>query len=321
MKIAVLGAGAWGTALSVRWAARHEVTLIPRRAEHLNQMQRERENTQYLPGIRLPESLQLAFAPEARPEVFVLGMPTTGLEHALSMLASYPDVPVVALCKGFVGAEAQLPSQWIGAQHRGPYAVLSGPSFAQEVAQGLPAAAVLASKDATMANTWSQALRDEGLRIYPSTDVIGVEIGGAVKNVVAIAAGLCDGMRLGHNARAALITRGLAEMTRLAVALGGQADTLAGLAGMGDLVLTCTGDLSRNRRVGLGLAQGRSLQWIVDELGHVAEGVTAAQNTLRIAQRVGVEMPICAAVADLLAGRTTPPQALAALMTRSIPTV
>jgi glycerol-3-phosphate dehydrogenase (NAD(P)+) len=319
MRIAVLGAGAWGTALAVRWAQRHDVTLVARRAEHRNALQRDRQNTQYLPRVDLPEQLQIAPVVAAAPDLLVLGVTTSGVIDTVRAIASFTQVPLVALCKGFVSGSAALPSQVIAAQWAAPYAVLSGPSFAQEVARGLPAAVMLACADAAFANATADALRDDELRIYPSTDVVGVEIGGAVKNVLAIAAGLCDGLRLGYNARAALITRGLAEMTRLAVAIGGRAETLSGLAGMGDLVLTCTGDLSRNRRVGLGLAQGRSLEQIVTELGHVAEGVPAAHNTVRMAKRFGIDMPICAAVADLLNGVTTPPQAVKALMTRSVP--
>jgi glycerol-3-phosphate dehydrogenase (NAD(P)+) len=222
------------------------------------------------------------------------------------------------LCKGFVGVSAALPAAQIEMCWRGPHGILSGPSFAQEVAAGLPTAVALAAKDAAFANAMAQRLRDEALRIYPTTDVIGVEIGGAVKNVLAIAAGLCDGLKLGHNARAALITRGLAEITRLGIALGGQPETFAGLAGMGDLVLTCTGDLSRNRRVGLGLAQGKSLAQIVTDLGHVAEGIPTAKKTCQIANQLQVEMPISQAVAALLNGETTPKQAVAALMARDV---
>jgi glycerol-3-phosphate dehydrogenase (NAD(P)+) len=319
MKITVVGAGAWGTALAVRWARRHEVTLVARRAEHLSAMRRDMQNAQYLPRVDFPTALKLNDSIHAAADVFVLAAPTSGLEDSLRTIAHDPQIPVVALCKGFVGAARVLPSQMVASHRESKYAMLSGPSFASEVARDLPAAVVLASHDAAYANEMAEALRDDAFRIYPSTDVIGVEMGGALKNVMAIAAGLCDGLRLGYNARAALITRGLSEMSRLSHALGGKPETLAGLAGMGDLVLTCTGDLSRNRRVGLGLAQGRSLQAIVDELGHVAEGVPAAHNAVRIAANANVEMPICAAVADLLNGVTTPEQALKALMTRSVP--
>jgi glycerol-3-phosphate dehydrogenase (NAD(P)+) len=318
-KIAVYGAGAWGTALAIRWAAHHDVTLIARRAEHLAAMQSARENVRYLPGSLFPKTLKTA--PQVLPgtQWIVLGVPTSGLVDALTTLQAHKALPLIALCKGFIGEAARLPAAQIGQLWEGSHAVLSGPSFAQEVARGLPTAVTLASSDAAFAAEAAGALADEALRIYPTTDVIGVEIGGAVKNVLAIAAGLCDGLQLGANARAALLTRGLAEATRLAVALGGEAHTLAGLAGMGDLVLTATGDLSRNRRVGLGLAAGQTLGDIVAGLGHVAEGIPAAQNVLILAKNAEIEMPICSAVAQLLAGKMNAHEAVAALMRRATP--
>jgi glycerol-3-phosphate dehydrogenase (NAD(P)+) len=325
LRIAVVGAGAWGTALGVRWTLAHTVTLITRRAEHASDLRAAAENTRYLPGIALPPSLTIAtladsaFAQAAPPDLLVLGVPTDGLVATLEQLSMWRTRPLIAVCKGFVGDAAALPAEVIAARWAASHGILSGPSFAQEVARGLPAALALASTEATFANTMAERLRDEALRIYPITDVVGVEIGGAVKNVLAIAAGLCDGLLLGHNARAALITRGLAEVTRLAVAMGGHAATLAGLAGMGDLVLTCTGDLSRNRRVGLALAEGKTLHTIVSELGHVAEGVSAAQKTVYLAKKFAVEMPISSAVAQLLAGHLTPREAVSALMMRETP--
>jgi glycerol-3-phosphate dehydrogenase (NAD(P)+) len=318
-KIAVYGAGAWGTALAIRWADRHDVTLIARRAEHVAAMEAARENVRYLPGSLFPKTLKTA--PQVLPDVewIVLGVPTSGLIDALNALQAYKSLPLIALCKGFIGDAAALPAAQISQRWRGSHAVLSGPSFAQEVARGLPTAVTIASSDAAFAAEAARALADDSLRIYPTTDVIGVEIGGAVKNVLAIAAGLCDGLALGANARAALLTRGLAEATRLAVALGGQADTLAGLAGMGDLVLTATGDLSRNRRVGLGLAAGHTPAEIVATLGHVAEGIPAAQNVLILAKNAKVEMPICSAVAQLLTGNINAHEAVAALMRRATP--
>ena len=194
--------------------------------------------------------------------------------------------------------------------------MLSGPSFAQELARGQPTALVAASAHAVVRQALVDALHSPLLRVYSSEDVVGVEVGGAVKNVLAIATGLCDGLNLGLNARAALITRGLAEMTRLGIALGAQAETFMGLSGLGDLVLTATGDLSRNRRVGLALAQGKTLAQAVDELGHVAEGVYSARTVVQRAHAMGMEMPIAQAVVDLLDGRLRPQQAVAALMGR-----
>ena len=193
---------------------------------------------------------------------------------------------------------------------------LSGPSFAQEVARGMPTALVAASSDAAARDAMVQAFHNSSLRVYANDDIVGVEVGGAVKNVLAIATGLCDGLQLGLNARAALITRGLAEITRLGVALGAKTETFMGLSGLGDLVLTSTGDLSRNRKVGLALAQGMSLQQAVDSLGHVAEGVYCARTVVQRAQHLGIEMPIAQAVVALLDGSITPAQAVTLLMGR-----
>ena len=225
--------------------------------------------------------------------------------------------PLVWLCKGFEQASAALPHEIVAASGlRAPSGALSGPSFALEVAKGLPCALTLASADGAFAARSAALLHGGRLRVYHSDDLVGVEIGGAVKNVLAIAVGICDGLGLGQNARAALITRGLAELARLGVALGGRAETVMGLTGAGDLILTATGDLSRNRRVGLELAAGRKLEDIVGKLGHVAEGVRSAHATLARAKSCGVELPITAAVDAVLAGRLTPPQAVERLLAR-----
>jgi glycerol-3-phosphate dehydrogenase (NAD(P)+) len=225
--------------------------------------------------------------------------------------------PLVWLCKGFEQDGAALPHEIVaGAGWRAPSGALSGPSFALEVAKGLPCALTLASADAAFANRTAALLHGGRLRVYHSDDVLGVEIGGAVKNVLAIAVGICDGLGLGQNARAALITRGLAELARLGVALGGRAETVMGLTGAGDLILTATGDLSRNRRVGLELAAGQPLEKIVASLGHVAEGVHSARAALARAQSAGVDMPITSAVDAVLAGKLTPPQAVERLLSR-----
>ena len=220
-------------------------------------------------------------------------------------------LPGYALAPGLLGHEVQ--AQVAPALCAG---VLSGPSFAQEVAQGLPTALVAASADAALRDMLVAAFHSPALRVYANDDVVGVEVGGAVKNVMAIATGLCDGLQLGLNARAALITRGLAEMTRLGLALGARADTFMGLSGLGDLVLTATGDLSRNRRVGLALAQGHTLAQAVQALGHVAEGVYCARTVVQRAQSLGIDMPIAQSVVDLLDGTVRPDQAVAALMGR-----
>lgn len=306
MKIAVLGSGAWGTALAVSLAPRHEVTLWARDAELVAAMQGSRRNQRYLPDIALPENLCLsADLPSSLSGagLAIVAVPVAGLRGTLQAIAQAPQpVPVVWLCKGFESGTAKFPHQIVAETLPAnfPCGVLSGPSFAQEVARNLPTALTLASADGEFAQRMAKALHHSRLRIYSSTDVAGVEIGGAIKNVLAIAAGICDGMKMGLNARAALLTRGLAEMSRLGLRMGGRPETLSGLTGAGDLILTCTGDLSRNRQVGMLLAQRKSLSNILSELGHVAEGVYTAREVHRIAQQLGVEMPICEAVYRVL---------------------
>lgn len=308
MKIAVLGAGAWGTALAISFAARHQVTLWARDAQQIATMRSTCRNRRYLPDITLPANLaltaNLAVALD-EVELVILAVPMSGLRPALQQLLPYTLVSpfgLVWLCKGLEADTALLPHQVVAEilPANYPCAVLSGPSFAQEVARGLPTAVALASVDQDFAQRTAHALHFSRLRVYASQDVIGVEVGGAVKNVMAIAAGICDGMGLGYNARAALIARGLSEINRLGIKLGGQAETLSGLSGAGDLILTCTGDLSRNRQVGLLLAQEHSLADILAKLGHVAEGVYTVRAVHQLAQKLDVSMPICAAVYRIL---------------------
>lgn len=306
MRIAVLGAGAWGTAIAIYLSARHEVRLWARDAGLAAALRAERRNRRYLPQFPLPPSLaptdDLAASLEGA-ELMLAAVPTHGLRATLRAAKGVGRmVPVVWLCKGFEGDQANLPHQ-VCAEEVGagvPQGVLSGPSFAEEVARGLPAALTLASTNAGFARDTASAFHGAALRIYRSDDVVGVEAAGAVKNVMAIAAGVSDGLELGLSARAALITRGLAEMTRLGVALGGRAETFMGLAGAGDLILTCTGDLSRNRRVGLALAQGKPLADVLAGLGHTAEGVFTARAVAGLAARLGVDMPITRAVCRVL---------------------
>ncbi|HMN20268.1 MAG TPA: NAD(P)H-dependent glycerol-3-phosphate dehydrogenase [Ottowia sp.] len=334
MRIAVIGAGAWGTAVAIaaaRHPAGHAVTLWARDGDQARAMQAQRENARYLPGLALPPSLKVRGggarqALDASPgaDLLVIATPVAGLRAALEALRD-AVAPVAWLCKGFervpegaaTDAYGLLPHEvqrQVAPRLRG--GVLSGPSFAQEVARGLPAALVAASASPAVVQALVAALHGPALRVYGNDDLVGVEVGGAVKNVLAIAAGLADGLQLGLNARAALITRGLAEMARLGVALGAQHDTFMGLSGLGDLVLTATGDLSRNRRVGLLLAEGRGLEDVVHSLGHVAEGVYCARTVLQRACRLGVEMPITESVVALLDGRLGPAEAVAALMGR-----
>ncbi len=331
MNIVVLGAGAWGTALALSAAAnpaaQHRVTLWARDATQAAAMQAQAENRRYLPGLALPPSLHLSSAaldPSGAllgpAELIIIATPMAALRGLLTELAPC-RMPVAWLCKGFAAdgsSKGGMLAHEIQAQ-AAPHlmaGVLSGPSFAQEVARGQPTALVAASAHASVRQTLVTALHSPTLRVYANDDIVGVEVGGAVKNVLAIAAGLCDGLNLGLNARAALITRGLAEMTRLGVALGARAETFMGLSGLGDLVLTATGDLSRNRQVGMALARGQTLQQAVDALGHVAEGVYCARSVVQRAAALGVEMPIAQAVVALLDGRIQAKQAVALLMGR-----
>ncbi len=330
MKISIIGAGAFGTALAIRacQSGSHRVSLWSRTAAHRVALKSQRENVRYLPGFTLPPTLAIsqlegdALQAELKDQdLVVVATPVAGLRGVLSMLAGV-DVPLAWVCKGFESAQHDAGCGLMGHEIQSQVApqrqagVLSGPSFAQEVARGQPTALVAASAHAAVSQALVGAFHSPVLRVYSSSDVIGVEVGGAVKNVLAIATGLCDGLYLGLNARAALITRGLAEMTRLGTALGAHAETFMGLSGLGDLVLTATGDLSRNRRVGLALAQGKSLAQVVDALGHVAEGVYTAHTVVQRAHSLGLEMPIAQAVVDLLDGRLQPQQAVQALMGR-----
>ena len=305
MKLAVLGAGAWGTALSISLAPRHAVTLWARNAAQVSELAATRVNARYLPGIRIPDSIVIApdFAAVLDDcELILVTTTTAGLRSTLKQVAALNNTaPVVWLCKGFDVASAQLPHE-IATSELGatPCGVLSGPSFAQEVARGCPTAVTLASSDPAVAQGVARKLHHDRLRIYSSDDVAGVEVAGALKNVMAIAAGISDGLGLGLNARAALITRGLAEITRLGLKLGGRLETFMGLAGVGDLTLTCTGDLSRNRNVGLKLAQGTALDQVLAELGHVAEGVYTARAVDRLARELAIDMPITRAVCRVL---------------------
>ena len=306
MNMTIVGAGAWGTAMAISLAGQHRVTLYARNAEQIAAMQATRVNQAYLPDIILPNALQLSADLSdavATAELIILAVPLSALRSTLKALPSLSDrAGVVWLCKGLEANSGLLPHQVVAEEllERVPRAVLSGPSFALEVAKGLPTALTLASSDVQFARNTAKILCAQYLRVYASTDVVGVEIGGAVKNVLAIAAGISDGMGLGLNARAALMTRGLAEISRLGVALGGRAETLMGLSGAGDLILTCTGDLSRNRQVGLLLTQELALPEIMARLGHVAEGVYSVREVYQLAQRLGVAMPICAAVYQII---------------------
>jgi len=327
MNISILGAGAWGTELAINLAQRHRVVLWGRNSQAMQEAAALRENTAYLRGFPLPAALTVT-ADFDQAVTHALQVPGDGLVivassvsglRALSTTLRDSAIPnLVWLCKGLEEETLLLPhqivNQVLGEQL--PAGVLSGPSFAQEVARGLPCALTIASHHKILCERVVAAVHSGNMRVYSSDDLIGVEIGGAVKNILAIATGAADGLQLGLNARAALITRGLAEITRLGVALGGRAETFMGLSGVGDLILTCTGDLSRNRRVGLALAQGKPLDIIVAELGHVAEGVRCAQAVRQLAQQHGVDMPITNAVADALFNGISVQQMVTQLLSR-----
>jgi glycerol-3-phosphate dehydrogenase (NAD(P)+) len=301
-KIAVIGAGSWGTALAHRLAENgHDVCLWAYEPELVQEINESHTNSMFLPGVALHSSIRgsgdLAEAVTGR-GIVLLVTPVQVMAGVLKQLAGHlePETLIANASKGIELASLKTVSQ-LCADYLPPaitkrYVALSGPTFAREVAQGLPSLIVAASRDQRGAQRLQRAFSCPALRVYTNADVIGVELGGAVKNVIAIAAGICDGLGFGYNARAALITRGLAEMNRLGSAMGAEAATFAGLAGMGDLVLTCTGDLSRNRTVGFKLGQGMKLADILSEMKMVAEGVKSAESVYRLSQKCGVDMPI-----------------------------
>ena len=316
-RLTILGGGSWGTALAIALAPRFSsIRLWVHEPGLARQTEQTRENATFLPGFSLPANVTVTPELSVADADLVVGvMPSQFARSVYSQLDI--RVPVVSATKGLEKDSLQRISQLISdLQPKSPVAVLSGPTFAREIAAGLPAAAVIASADAALAAAVQQAFSGPSFRLYTNDDVCGVEMGGALKNVIAIAGGVVQGLGLGHNALAALITRGLAEITRLAVAAGGDARTLAGLAGLGDLVLTCTGELSRNRRVGAELARGRSLAEILGSTQMVAEGVETTATALQLAGKLGVELPITQQMDDMLHGRRTPAEAIRELMER-----
>jgi glycerol-3-phosphate dehydrogenase (NAD(P)+) len=329
--IGVLGSGSWGTALAIHLAqeGKQPVRLWARRPEVAAELNRDRESRVYLPGISFPESVEvvsdLAALVECQPVLAVV--PSHGFRAVVrEFLARAPRGRAIDLVSSTKGIETESSARMsqvtfeeaMAADREVRFAVLSGPTFALELAQGMPSAAVIASTEADLASDLRQRLSTPRFRLYSSTDVVGVELGGAAKNVIAIAAGTLSGLGLGHNTLAALITRGLHEITRLGVASGGQQRTFAGLAGLGDLVLTCTGGLSRNRRTGLELARGKKLAEIQAETSMVAEGVRNALAISRLAEDLGVEMPITAQMVEVLYHDKAPAQAVGELMTRQL---
>ena len=322
MRISVIGAGAWGTALAIAAARRHRVLLWARDAAQAQQMAAERRNERYLPHAVWPDQLAVtsdhaAVLAHAEGGLVIVATPMASLRERLAALPR--DACVFWLCKGVESATGSLGHQIAASVlPQASVGVLSGPSFAQEVAGGSPTALVAASGDPALCDLAVSAFHSETLRIYRSTDVVGVEVGGAVKNVLAIATGIADGLSLGLNARAALITRGLAEMTRLGVALGARGATFAGLAGLGDLVLTCTGALSRNRALGVAVGQGATLAEAQAGRETVAEGVVTARSARALAERANVDMPIVRAVSRVLFEGRPAREAIADLMEREL---
>jgi glycerol-3-phosphate dehydrogenase (NAD(P)+) len=317
-QVAVLGAGAWGTALAIQAVrAGREVVLWARDPARAAAIDAARENARYLPGVALPAGLAVTAglaAALAGAELLILAVPA---QHLRALLPGVAAAPLLVAAKGVERETLLLPLEVVATLRPGlPAAVLSGPNFAHEVAAGLPAAAVVASRDAALRARAAEWLATPGFRLYGSDDPIGVQVGGAAKNVIAIAAGAVIGAGLGENARAALVTRGVAELSRLAVALGGRAETASGLSGLGDLLLTASGAASRNTSLGMALGRGRALAAVLAERVGVTEGVATAPALVARAAAAGVELPICAAVADLLAGALTVAEAMERLLAR-----
>lgn len=321
-KIAVLGAGAWGTALAIHISNQHQVTLWGRNAGHVSGMRKARANPLYLGDFKFNNHLEVEENLEqaiAGADLILSVVPTAGFRILLKELKKLgSSQPLIWAHKGLEPISALLPHE-VAIEELGmsqQWGVLSGPSFAAELVRGLPTAVTLAANDSTFALEAAKLLHGGSLRVYNSADVIGVSVGGAVKNVMAIAAGISDGMGFGNNARAAMITRGLAEITRFGVALGAKPETFMGLAGAGDLILTCTGQYSRNREVGLQLASGKALEEVLNGLGHVAEGVNTAREVMRRAEKINVDMPITYEVNQALSAGKSAKQAVMDLLGR-----
>ena len=321
-KLAILGAGAWGTALAIAFARHQPVVMWARNPAQCADMAAARVNQRYLKECPFPEGLAVTAdlgAALAKAELVIVATPIAGLRATLTAMRDASHTPpILWACKGFEAGSGRLPHEVVAELWPAdvPVGVLSGPSFAREVARDLPAAVTIASTDLAFAQATVARLHAPRLRLYANDDLTGVEVGAAVKNVMAIATGVSDGLGYGNNARAALITRGLAEVSRLAEAFGARPSTLMGLAGLGDLVLTCTGELSRNRTVGLLLAQGKHLGTILAELGHVAEGVPTTREVAALAERHGVDMPITRAVHAMLFEHASPDAVVTSLLAR-----
>ena len=325
LRATVLGAGSWGTALAKHLSELgHSVRLWTRRKDHVEALRLHSENQQYLPGHKLSSSVTYHDDLEEalfQSDLILSVVPSHATRKVLTAAKAYIPSTTSILCasKGIeVDTLALMPDIFSEILPNNSVGFIGGPSFAKEVAQHHPTAIVIGSKDTTMARLVQKILSTETLRAYVTDDVVGIEVGGSLKNVIAIACGCADGLGLGHNSRAALITRGLAEITRLATQMGADPHTLSGLGGMGDLVLTCTGDLSRNRRVGLGLGQGKSLSQILEEMGQVAEGVKTTASAFALSQREDIEMPITQEVYQVLYEQKPVNQVVSSLMSRDL---
>jgi glycerol-3-phosphate dehydrogenase (NAD(P)+) len=324
--ITVVGAGSWGTALAIQLArSGHRTVLWGREEDHLDRLEEDRENQQFLPGAPFPESLEVQpdlSAALKSADIILVAVPSHAFRAVLESIRPYlgANTRLAWATKGFELNTGKLPHQVVEEVlgEAIPKAVLSGPTFAREVGAGLPSAMTVAATDENYARELAESISSESFRAYTSTDIVGVEVGGAVKNVLAIGAGICDGLGFGANTRVALITRGLVEMTRLGVALGAQPATFMGLAGMGDLVLTCTDNQSRNRRMGLALADGKTVEEAEKEIRQVVEGVKAAEAVHHVAREASVEMPICEQIYRILYEGADPREAVTALMQRAL---
>ena len=328
LKISVLGAGSWGTALAGLLASKgYDVTIWAYEDEVCRQINEERENSTYLPGFKLSENLKSTNSIEeaiVSSRLVLSVMPSHVVRGVLSRVASLitPEHIFVSATKGIeidtLMTNSQIVEEVLPANIADSAAYLSGPSFAREVAGQLPTAVTVASKYKNIALKVQEIFSTPYFRVYSSSDIIGLEVGGSIKNVIALGAGISDGLGFGYNARAALITRGLAEMTRLGVALGAKASTFSGLSGMGDLVLTCTGDLSRNRSVGIKIGEGKKINEILSDMNMVAEGIKTAKAAYLLAKKLDIDMPICESIYKILYEDMEPKEAVSSLMTRDL---
>lgn len=323
MRITIYGAGSWGTALACLLQQNgHQISLWSRKPEHVRQLRQSRENQIYLPGVPLPDTIAIdsGYNLAADAELVIFAIPAAAVGQVAQAAAPYipQDATLINVAKGFAPDNQQRLSQMIGAILPGrPVLTLSGPSHAEEAARGLPTTVVIAGPDLALLQKTQDVLMSESFRVYPNTDQVGVEVGGAVKNVIGIGAGVLDGLQMGDNAKAALITRGLAEIKRLGIAMGARPATFSGLTGMGDLIVTCTSMHSRNFRAGREIGQGKKLSQVLGGTVMVVEGVYAAQATYLLAQKYGVEMPIAEQIYKMLYQNRSPQEAMRELMNRA----